>query len=354
MTAAIAVLNTRRRPMSSLTRDQRLVRQAAHIRSRALQRPPLRALGQRAGGAVVIHRLPQPPQEPILALRALVGPLERLLRGRGEQHEQPGGIGTVLFHQALRVDAVVLGLGHRAQARRTPPAARRPASVAPVRLPAASCCTTTSAGLKYTRRPGARLAVVDLVEHHALRQQVAEGLGQRHQPHVAHHAGPEARIQQMQDGVLDAADVLIDRQPVLRALIDRRVRLVRAGEAQEIPGGIDEGVHGVGLAARALSAARAGAAHEGLALGQRIARAVGHQVLRQPHRQVGVGNRHLAAALAMNQRDRAAPVALARYAPVAQPPLHALCAQAALFERGGDRRRRGGGLQAREFAGIHA
>ena len=37
-----------------------------------------------------------------------------------------------------------------------------------------------------------------------------------HQPFVAHQLVEETRIQQMQDGVLDAADILVDRQPVLR------------------------------------------------------------------------------------------------------------------------------------------
>ena len=39
---------------------------------------------------------------------------------------------------------------------------------------------------------------------------------------VAHHALEEARVEQVQDGVLDAADVLVDRHPVVRALVDHR------------------------------------------------------------------------------------------------------------------------------------
>ena len=69
-----------------------------------------------------------------------------------------------------------------------------------------------------------RLAEVDLVQHHALRQQVGERLLDLRQAEVAHHARPEARIQQVQDRVLDAADVLVDRHPVLRALVDHRAR----------------------------------------------------------------------------------------------------------------------------------
>ena len=35
------------------------------------------------------------------------------------------------------------------------------------------------------------------------------------QAQVAHHFGPETRVDQMQDGVLDPTDVLIDRKPVV-------------------------------------------------------------------------------------------------------------------------------------------
>ena len=59
----------------------------------------------------------------------------------------------------------------------------------------------------------------------------------------------------MQDGVLDAADVLVDGEPVLRDLrVERSAVVVRVGVAIEIPGRIDERVHGVGFAARRAAA----------------------------------------------------------------------------------------------------
>src|ERR1019366_2210066 len=57
--------------------------------------------------------------------------------------------------------------------------------------------------------------------------------------------------------------------------------------------------------------------------------------LRQHHRQLIVGHRHVAALLAVNQRNRTSPVALARYAPVAQAPLHALPPAPPRWGRGG-------------------
>jgi hypothetical protein len=54
-----------------------------------------------------------------------VGPLERLLGRAREHHEQPRGVGAVAVDQRLRVDAVVLGLGHRADAAVLDRASRR-------------------------------------------------------------------------------------------------------------------------------------------------------------------------------------------------------------------------------------
>ena len=83
---------------------------------------------------------------------------------------------------------------------------------------------------------------------------------------------------------------------------------VRAGVAQEVPGRIDEGVHGVGFAPRR-ARRTAGSVHwyERRRLRQRIAAAVGHQVLRQHHRQLLVRHRHLAAALAVDDAGSGSP-----------------------------------------------
>src|SRR6185295_11770322 len=93
----------------------------------------------------------------------------------------------------------------------------------------------------------------------------------------------------------DAADVLVDRHPVARALVDHALVLPRAAEAVEVPGRIDEGVHGVGLALRRVAALRA-----------------------------------------VDDRYRAAPVALARDAPVAQAPLNLFFPQPFFPEIGRD------------------
>ena len=70
----------------------------------------------------------------------------------------------------------------------------------------------------------------------------------------------EARVEQMQDGVFDAADVLVDGQPFLcRRFIYHAGVALRAGVACVVPRRFDEGVHGVCLAARFAAASGAGA-----------------------------------------------------------------------------------------------
>ena len=116
------------------------------------------------------------------------------------------------------------------------------------------------------------------------------------------------------------------------ALVELRVAV-----AHEVPGAVDEGVHRVGLAPRRPAARRAGDVQERGVLVERVAGAVGDQVLGQDDRQVLLGHRHDAAGLAVDDRDRRAPVALPADAPVAQAPGGLLAAEAAVLERGGDR-----------------
>ena len=189
-------------------------------------------------------------------------------------------------------------------------------------------------------------ARVNVVEHHALRQQFGERFVHFHQPQVAHHLGPKARVEQMQDGVLDAADVLVHAtaaaglvafaHPVLRAFGHHRLRVGRVAIAHEVPARINEGVHGVGFAPRWFAT---GGARDTLVaswtrlvktfvLVQRIARAIGDAVLRQHHRQIFFGHGHRAVFIAMDDGNRRAPITLATHTPVAQTPRGFLLAQA--------------------------
>ena len=74
----------------------------------------------------------------------------------------------------------------------------------------------------------------------------------------------------MQDGVLDAADVLVDRHVVAGGRdVDRTGLVPRVAKAQEVPRRVDEGVHRVGLAESRAAADRAGRLQEPLVEAQR-------------------------------------------------------------------------------------
>ena len=106
---------------------------------------------------------------------------------------------------------------------------------------------------------------------HALGEQAGERLATPDLAVVVQGPGDEAGVEQVQDRVLDAADILVDRQPVVgRGLVDR-LGGVRVGEAGEVPGAVDEGVEGVGLALGRAAAGRAGDVLPGRVAVQRVA-----------------------------------------------------------------------------------
>ncbi len=154
-------------------------------------------------------------------------------------------------------------------------------------------------------------------------------------PGGLHRAGEEAAVEQMQDRVLDAADILIDRQPAIDLLaVGRRGLDPGIGEAREVPGRIHERVHGVGLARRRAAALRTGDVLPGRVTHQRIAGPVEVDVVRQLHGEILIRHRHDAARLAVNHRDRTTPIALSRDAPVAQAEIDLPCSHRSIAARG--------------------
>mmetsp|Transcript_41348 Transcript_41348/g.109688 ORF Transcript_41348/g.109688 Transcript_41348/m.109688 type:complete len:644 (+) Transcript_41348:689-2620(+) len=86
-------------------------------------------------------------------------------------------------------------------------------------------------------------------EDHALVDELLERLLGRHQPEVVQHLVPEARVEEVEDGVLCATDVQVDRQPRLLGFgRDERVAIVWVGEAQVVPARARPLRHRVGLA----------------------------------------------------------------------------------------------------------
>ena len=83
---------------------------------------------------------------------------------------------------------------------------------------------------------------------HALGEQSGERFGQIKMTGVTHGTHEESRIEQMQNGVLDAADILVNRQPVFDIVPGRPASsALGRTEAREVPGRIHERVEGVGV-----------------------------------------------------------------------------------------------------------
>jgi hypothetical protein len=153
---------------------------------------------------------------------------------------------------------------------------------------------------------------------HALGEQAGEGLLHMEHPLVRQGAGDEAGVEQMQHRVLNAADILVHRHPVVRGRAVDRLFSAGIGETGEVPGRVDEGVEGVGLPVGRATTDRAGNIPPRLVARQRIAWAGEVHPFGQAHRQLVLRYGDDAAGLAMDHWDRTTPAPLTRDAPVAQ------------------------------------
>ena len=309
----------------------------------------------------VLHRPRGGAHQVIITLAAVIGRhltntrtqgpdagevLERRLCTRGRPfhialrravgHDEPsGGISTVSGDDGIRVDHVLLGfrhLGGRDDIHRRAIAQLSVRHVFWQVIDWPPCCIS---------------GFVDLMRHHPLREQRAERLdgagGQM--PGLVHRAGEEAGIEEVQDRMLDPADVLIDVHPVGGVFGDGGGGGVRRGEAGVVPAAVHEGIHRIRLSPGRAAAFRAGGIAPGRVTVQGVARFVEGHVIGQADGQVCLRLRHHAAGVAVDHRDRAAPIALAAEAPVAQAVVGDTAPDAAGFAIGdGGQNRRVPGL----------
>ena len=154
---------------------------------RLVRAPDERAVGGRLGRAALGDLEAQPPQaaeEAGHALDARVLPLDVVLGRAHVEDVEANRVGAVGGDHLVGRDDVALRLGHL------------------------------------------RAEVVD----HPLREEAQERLAEAEQPQVVQHLHEEARVEQVQDGVLDAADVLVDGQPVVGDLPVPRASSLRASQ----------------------------------------------------------------------------------------------------------------------------
>ena len=126
--------------------------------------------------------------------------------------------------------------------------------------------------------------------------------------------------------MFNTADILIDVHPIGGIFGHGRRVGARRGKAGKVPRRIDECVHCVGLATGGFTAGRAGGVAPRRVTVQRVAgdrevNRLAALVIGQLDRQVLFLFRHHAAIVAVHDRDRTAPVALPREAPIAQAEL---------------------------------
>ena len=162
-----------------------------------------------------------------------IAPLKALL-GRCCKHgEQACCVGTVLIDQGLWVDAIIFRFRHFFHATNV----YRCATIAEFGRHRATLVVKLN---RYIGRvdPGffaiGFFGVIGVVQHHALGEQGGGGLTEFHQAQVVHDLGPEAAVEQVQNGVFNATDVLVHGHPVIAAFVSHRVCVV-ANIAREVP-----------------------------------------------------------------------------------------------------------------------
>ena len=142
----------------------------------------------------------------------------------------------------------------------------------------------------------------------------------------------------MHDGMFDPADILVNRHPVIHPLtVERSIQKIRAAVTKEIPGRLNKGVHGIGLAPRRLTTQRAGYVDKGVNLGQRAPPLAGKfHIHGKANRQILIRYRYYSACLTVNDGDWVTPIALTRDAPVAQSEIDGLLTDPFLFQKIGN------------------
>ncbi len=163
-------------------------------------------LARRVAIGIAGQEAPRAIEEPARARDAGGLPLDAVLERPHEQLVEPHRIGAVLGAHVVGVDDVVLALRHLIELGLDGRVGTldEPRGVALLDLVVVVVLAT-------------RLAERGLVDH-ALVEQALERLLGRHQAGIEQHLVPEPRVQEVQHRVLVAADVEVDRHPVLLLL----------------------------------------------------------------------------------------------------------------------------------------
>ena len=277
-------------------------------------------------------------------------PLDVSVRRRVRNDVPPRRVRPVLFDQVFRIDDVLFGFRHFGG---------RDDFDRLVRLlenrPVGSDLDVRREMVDGPPRPVP--GHVDFVRHHPLREQGVERLDRffGEMAGQGHGAREKPRIKQVQDGMLNPADVLVHVHPVIGFVAHGRGFRSRGRKPYEIPGAVHEGIHRVGFPQCGSAALGTLAASPFVVAGERIARNAEIGFLRKNDRKVLLPLRDNSARVAVHDGDGTAPVSLAAKAPIAKPVLRYALPHSGLFamvDRRVDRFRSGLEFAARDRANI--
>ena len=144
--------------------------------------------------------------------------------------EPARGIGTVFRNDGARVHRIALGFRHGLNP------ANRHGFGAALHGRAAGAIGGDGEVNFFRIKPAAISALIAFMLDHALRKQARKGFFHGKMPRFLHGAGEEARIEQVQNRVFNAANILINRQPAIHGALDHRLRRAGRAEARVIPG----------------------------------------------------------------------------------------------------------------------
>jgi hypothetical protein len=87
-----------------------------------------------------------------------------------------------------------------------------------------------------------------LLADHALGQEIGKGLAHLEIPKISHYPCVKAGVEEMKNGMLNPADILVHGHPVVHSLrIHRALIKIGTGIAIKIPGRLNKGIHRVRL-----------------------------------------------------------------------------------------------------------
>ncbi|MNE33746.1 hypothetical protein D3C80_1274330 [compost metagenome] len=143
---------------------------------------------------LINSKAPETAQEAISPFDTGVAPDRALIRGAGEDGEQPGGVRTKPVDDVLGLDHVVLRLGHLLHATQ----GDRQAIFDRCRADRTAFFIVLNryfAGVEPSSATGLRLAVITFPQQHALSEQILEWFTEVHQSLVAHRPCPEPGVE---------------------------------------------------------------------------------------------------------------------------------------------------------------